>query len=37
MDFPKDFAKGAILPYVALFNEGDKVEVVEMMEQETAE
>lgn len=37
MDFPKDFTKEVILPYVALFNEGDAVELVGAMEQETLE
>lgn len=37
MDFPKDFTKEVILHYVALFNEGDKVEIIGGMEQETIE
>lgn len=37
MDFPKDFTKEVVLPYVALFNEGDRVEIVGTMEQETVE
>lgn len=36
MNFPDDFTKEVILPYVALFNEGDKVEILGAMEQETA-
>lgn len=34
MNFPKDFTKDVILPYLALFNEGDKVEFIGGMPRE---